>query len=195
MLAKSAAWVSATGAVWATVAPSWRKNWSRPVFGLARSVATGSRLLKKGLKAAIASLSDWPRPANASPKPAVAVRAFSRVGVSKVEKMSSSSRLSVDCLRASVEPASISLLLLPGTISTNLRPRAERGRTLTVLSVASGEAVLSIFSESTAIDCCSPRTSTTCGWMSSTTPTRKPPMRTSLPATSLAPVGICALMS
>ena len=195
MFANSAAWVSATGAVWATVAPSWRKNWSRPVFGFARSVITGRRLLKNGLKAPMASFSDWPRPAKASPKPAVAVRELPRVGVSNVAKMSSSSRLSLDCLSASVEPASISVFPLPGTISTNLRPSAERGRTLISLSVASGEAVLSIFSERTATDCRFPFASTTCGWMSSTTPTRKPPMRTSLPATSLAPVGIWALMS
>ena len=85
MLPNSCAWTSATGATWAAAPPSWRKKLSRSVSGSASVLITGTRLLNSGLSASIAVLSDWPRPAKASPKPSVAARALSRVSSSNSE--------------------------------------------------------------------------------------------------------------
>ena len=67
MLPNSSACTFATGATWADARPICLKNSSSSVSGSLRLVMTGSRLLKNGLKAPMASLSDWPRPASASP--------------------------------------------------------------------------------------------------------------------------------
>ena len=60
---------------------------------------------------------------------------------------------------------------------------------------ASGSTVLSSFIARSATVLVWPSLRTTFGVISSTTPTRKPPTRTSLPATSLLPVGTSALRS
>ena len=80
----------------------------------------------------------------------------------------------------------------PGVSSTNLIPSGERGRTLAVVSAASGSTFLSSFrfTIATALP-----ESLTPGPTRSTKPTRKPPTRTSLPFTSLAPVGSSAFTS
>ena len=140
-------------------------------------------------------LSDWPRPLNASPNPARASCEFLLVLSSKVEKTSSSSSPSLALLSGSVSPAANVCLELPGVISTYFRPSADRGRTLIVVSRASGSTVLSSFISTTAMAVSPPLTETTLGEIVSTTPTRKPPTRTSLPATSLLPVGSSALRS
>ena len=143
----------------------------------------------------MAVFSELPRAAKASPKPSSDARELSRVSSSSVEKTSSSSRPSLELRSGMVSPAVYVDLPSPGVISTYFRPSAERGRTLIVVSVASGSTVLSSFIAITATDLRSPSSSTTFGVMSSTTPTRKPPTRTSLPFTSLLPVGISALTS
>ena len=125
------------------------------------------------------------------PKPSSALREFTRVGSSKVEKRSSSSSGCEALASGSVPPASSSLLLSPGVSWMYFRPSAERGLTLTAVSFASGSTVLSSFSSTTA----RARPSITVGVIFSTTPTRKPPTRTSLPSTSLAPFGSTAFTS
>ena len=92
-------------------------------------------------------------------------------------------------------PAANVCLPLPGVTSTYFRPSADRGRILIVELRASGSTVLSSFIAMTATLLVSPPLRTTFGVISSTTPTRKPPTRTSLPATSLLPVGSSAFRS
>ena len=59
--------------------PSWRKNWSSSVRGSERFRITGVSDLNSGLSDSIAVFSEEPRPAKASPKPAVASRTAGRV--------------------------------------------------------------------------------------------------------------------
>ena len=73
-----------------------------------------------------------------------------------------------------------------------LSPSAERGRTRNCVSRASGSIFLSRLSSATATLRRSPFTVVTFGLTSLTTPTRKPPTRTSLPFTSLPPDGSSA---
>ena len=73
-----------------------------------------------------------------------------------------------------------------------LRPSAERGRTDTFVSTESGSTFLSRLRSTTAIARSSPSTVRRSLVISLTIPTRKPPARTSLPFTSLAPFGISA---
>ena len=81
----SAMWVNtcacavATGAASADARPRPRKNWSRSVRGSERFSITGVRWRKNGFSDSIASFSDRPRPAKASPKPTVASRTWPRV--------------------------------------------------------------------------------------------------------------------
>ena len=89
-------------------------------------------------------------------------------------------------------PASIVLPRLPGLSSRYLRPSGERGRTVTCVSSGSGSSVLSSFSARRATArprAARPRV------ISSITPTRLPPIRTSLPATSPAASGTCTVTS
>ena len=67
---------------------------------------------------------------------------------------------------------------LPGVISTYLRPSAERERTISVESSGSGSTFFWSFIETSADAC---RRAGGPASISSTTPTRKPPIRTSLP--------------
>jgi hypothetical protein len=76
-----------------------------------------------------------------------------------------------------------------------LSPSAERGRTITWVSVAKGSTTLSRFMSTTAIERVWPFRSTVRGVIWSTIPTRKPPTRTSFPTTRLAPEGSSALTS
>ena len=195
MFVNSSAWISATGAACADARPIWRKNWSSSVSGSARFCITGVRCVKSGFRARIASLIDSPRPANASPKPCVAARASVRMSGSNVERTSSSSSGSLVRPSGIVSPRASVASESPGFSSTYLSPSAERGRTLTVLSFDSGSTTLSSFIEISATERRSPPTSTVFGVISSTTPTRKPPTRTSLPFRSLAPEGSTALTS
>ena len=84
-------------------------------------------------------------------------------------------------------------LARPGISSTYFSPSAERGRTDSVESTDSGSIVLSSFRSSSAIARSSPSTVRRALVISSTIPTRKPPARTSLPFTSLAPFGTSAV--
>ena len=114
---------------------------------------------------------------------------------SNVENRSSNSSGSEDCLTGTVSPDCQVALLVPGLSSMYLRPSAERGRTRNCVSLASGSTFLSSFSTATATLRRSPFTVVTSGLMSLTTPTRKPPTRTSLPFTSLPPDGSSAFRS
>ncbi len=156
---------------------------------------TGVRKEKNGFRAWIELFRARPRPAKASPKPASASCELRRVLSSSVENTSSSSSPSVAFLSGIVAPAAKVCLLFPGVSSTYFRPSAERGRIFTVVFRASGSTVLSSFMAITATARVLSPLRTTFGVMSSTTPTRKPPTRTSLPATSLLPVGTSALRS
>ena len=83
----------------------------------------------------------------------------------------------------------------PGVSSTYFSPSADRGRTRSLVSTPSGSTTLSSFNFTTATDRRLPATLTVFGVMSDTTPTRNPPVRTSLPFTSLSPDGNCAFKS
>ena len=84
---------------------------------------------------------------------------------------------------------------MPGWISMYFSPSAERGRTRSLVSRASGSTFLSSARSATATLRRSPFTVVTAGFRSLTTPTRNPPTRTSLPLTSLAPDGSSAFRS
>ena len=134
MSVNSSACVRATGATCAEARPIWRKNWSSSVFGSARFVITGVSARKNGLSASIERLIDWPRPAKASPKPAVAFWMCGRVFGSKVENRSSNSSGSEAFFTGTVSPDVKVFLLVPGWSSTYFRPSAERGRTRSFVS-------------------------------------------------------------
>jgi hypothetical protein len=134
-----------------------------------------------------------PRPAIELPNPSSDLRASVRVSGGKVDSTSSSSgALVVAFLIGIVSPSWNVLRARPGISSTYFRPSAERGRTDRVESTASGSIDLSSLRSSTAIARSSPFTRTRSLLMSFTIPTRKPPARTSLPCTSLAPFGTWA---
>ena len=115
------------------------------------------------------------------------------MSASKVLKNSSSSTGSgVACLSGMVAPASKPAFEGPGVSSTYLRPSADRGRTISVESTGTGSTCLSSLRLSRAVD--SPVSDGT-GVISSITPTRAPPMRTSLPFTRFAALGSWALRS
>ena len=79
---------------------------------------------------------------------------------------------------------------LPLVISTYLRPSAERGRMSTVEFFGSG--LIEVWSLSLSCAVTVPSLCA-CGVIVSTTPTRAPPMRTSLPRTRLAALGTSAV--
>ena len=162
------------------------------MLGSDRFCITGVSALKNGLSAWIALLIARPRPAKALPKPSVAFWMFGRVLRSKVENRSSNSSGSDDWVTGTVSPDRQVALSVPGSTSMYLRPRAERGRTRNFVSRASGSIFLSSASSATATLRRSPFTVVTSGLMSFTTPTRKPPTRTSLPFTSFPPEGSSA---
>jgi hypothetical protein len=86
--------------------------------------------------------------------------------------------------------------LEPGVSSTYFRPRADRWRTKIVVSAGSGSTALSSFMLMIATASLSrSAVSRVAGVMSSTRPTRKPPIRTSLPFTRFEPDGSSALTS
>ena len=79
---------------------------------------------------------------------------------------------------------------MPFVSSTYFRPSAERGRTFTVESIGT----CPVFSSSLSVRIATvlPFDSVT-GARFSTTPTRNPPARTSLPFTRFEPLSICTL--
>ena len=186
----SSAWASAAGATIAAASPSSPKKRRRLVSGAARFCATGTMSRSSGRNAPIAVLIDSPRPANASPKPVVLAAIASRVSSSNMPRTSSNST-GVGVAEASgiVAPSSKPSLSVPRVISTYLRPSAERGRTISVESCGSGATSRSSVRSSTAIV-----EPSSCRWaeMSSTKPTRVPPIRTSLPTTRFAALGTSA---
>ena len=134
-----------------------------------------------------------PRPAIELPKPWSDVRASARVSGGNDESTSSSSGAFGDAfLIGIVSPSWKVLLARPGISSTYFRPSAERGRTNSVVSTASGSMLLSSFRSRTAMTRSVPFSWIRALLMSLTMPTRKPPARTSLPLTSLAPFGTWA---
>ena len=137
----------------------------------------------------------WPRPANASPKPVSASCEFCWVFVSNVFRKSSNSTGCPACASGIVSPCLNVCLEWPGVSSMYFRPRAERGRTITRVSLASGWTVLSSFMCTIAIVRVCPLTLPMPGLILSIRPTRKPPTRTSLLLTRLAPLGSSALTS
>ena len=77
-------------------------------------------------------------------------------------------------------------------ISTYLSPSAERGRTISVESLGSGLTLVWSFIVSSAV---TEPSLWRLGSIVLTTPTREPPIRTSLPLTRLAALGTSALSS
>ena len=90
------------------------------------------------------------------------------------------------CVIGTVLPSGQPRFEVPLVSSTYFRPSADRGRTMTVESIGSGLTVVSSFSPSCAVTV--PLRLRT-GSIESTTPTRVPPRRTSLPFTRLAALG------
>ena len=194
MSVKHSAWRPATGRTSADVSPISLKKSFRPVFGLERFCITGVSASKKGEKEWIASLRSAPRPVRASPKP-VRVSCWSwRFFASNVFSRSSNSTGLPAFSSGIVEPALKVSFDLPGWISTYFSPSAERGRTISVESVASGSTVLSSFRSRTATERSLPSGGVLRNRVRivSTMPTRKPPTRTSLPSTRFAPPGTWA---
>ena len=113
---------------------------------------------------------------------------------SQVEKNSSSSIGLVDCASGIVAPGWSVRSERPGVSSMYLSPSAERGRIDSSVSAGSSPTLLSSFMWITATARPS-LSSLTAGSIRFTTPTRKPPIRTSLPTTRLEPPGISALTS
>jgi len=166
-------------------------NRGRFVSLLVRLFVTGMMSTSSGRRAPIAWLMLWPRPANASPNSRRLICAASRVGWSNMFTNSSNSTgAGVACASGIVSPSSKPWSDVPRVISTYLRPSAERGRMSTVESLGSGATVFSSLSPSTAmfVPSCWRLTS-----IVSTEPTRVPPMRTSLPRTRFAALGVSAL--
>jgi hypothetical protein len=97
-----------------------------------------------------------------------------------------STGLGFACVSGTVLPSGQPRFEVPLVSSTYLRPRAERGRMMTVESIGSGLTVVSSLSPSCAVTV--PLAWRT-GSIESTTPTRVPPRRTSLPFTRFAELG------
>ena len=187
MFVNRTAWTSETGATWAAVRPIWTKNWSSSVESSLSVSITVVRLPKNSGSSPSATLIDWPRPASASPKPVSAARESSRRSWSKVFRKSSNSTGSPAFASGIVSPGANVDSAAPGVSSTYFRPSAERGRTSTWVSVASGSTTLSRLMSMTATERVSPSSDTVRGVISSTVPTRKPPTRTSLPDHQVRP--------
>jgi hypothetical protein len=162
----------------------------RFVSRLVRFRATGMMSRKSGRNAPIAWLMLWPRPANASPKPCRFDAAAARVSSSNMFRNSSNSTgAGVAEASGIVSPSSKPSLDVPRLSSTYFSPSADRDRTITVESFGSGETERSSLSPSSAMLLPSSWRVTS---ILSTEPTRVPPIRTSLPRTRLAALGICA---
>ena len=139
----------------------------------------------------MAWLIDAPRPANASPNSFRFVCEAARVSSSNMFVNSSNSTgAGVAFASGIVSPSAKPSSERPRMISTYLRPSAERGRMRSVESIGSGSTERSILRPSRAMLVPSSRRSTP---ISSTVPTRVPPIRTSLPRTRFAALGISAV--
>ena len=146
MLLNSSACTRATGATWAEVRPSWRKNWSSWVSGSLRLVITGVQALEERVERLDRGVQ---RAAAAGERVAEALQRRARVVArGLVEGGEARPRARAPrwrCAAASCRPRCRWTCRLPGVSSTYFRPSAERGRTLIVVSVASGSTVLSSF--------------------------------------------------
>ena len=163
------------------------------MLGLTRVRSTGWLLSTSPRSAPIALLICGPRPAKALPKPAllrwIAVRVFSS-NMSKNWSMSTGSGRAAES--GIVSPASSPFEESPGTICRYLRPSGDLGRMIIVELAGIGSALLSRLRLSSA----AMRPLPTCtGLTSLITPTREPPIRTSLPWTSAVAFGTRALRS
>ena len=159
--------------------------------GLDRLRMTGVRRTKNGRSSPIVSLMSSPRPANASPNPSSALLGV-HAGARRERRqhvLELGRRAAWRCAAGTVAPSSNVCSARPGISSTYLRPSAERGRTPKRVSTDSGSISLSSFRSSRAIERSLPFTVRRTRVMSSTTPTRKPPARTSLPGDELGGVG------
>ena len=162
-----------------------------PVLGLEIVRITRSRRGSSGSSAPIASFRSGPRPARALPNSSRFFLTASRVGSSKVLNTSSISTGSGRAARSGISAPSTKVSSeVPRTIWTYLRPSAERARMMIVESSGSPSTDLSSFSESAAVVEPFPWE---IGLISSTTPTRTPPIRTSLPGTSASALGTWAV--
>ena len=191
----SCPWTSATGATSAAAAASAGTRLRSSLRGLDRLRMTGSSRAKKGLSAPIVVLMSSPRPANASPNPSRAWRAATRVRGENIDSTSSSSGDSELALRrGTVSPAWNVLLAPAGDHLDVLEP--ERGAGPHAEARVDRQRLdllveLEVQQRRSSAPCRSPCAARS--WMPSTTPTRKPPARTSLPLTSLAALGTSAL--
>ncbi len=174
-----------TGAMMRAASSSSLKNAGSSVAGSARLRATGSRWPNSRGASSTVRPTAAPRPANASPKPCRLSRLASRVFWSNILKTSSRSTLTSVCSSGTVSPSWNAVFELPSVSSRYLRPSAERGRMRQRESSGIFPIVLSSLSFSSAPAC--PAESFT-GFMSSTTPMRKPPERISLPRTRFWPL-------
>ena len=179
----SAACVSATGATWDAVCSSARNSCGSCVRGSDRFRITGTRSISSGLSASIARLRSCPRPAKALPNSfRFDARGDAGLVVERVEDLVDLDRLAGVAWRSGiVAPSSQPLLDVPLVSSTYFSPSAERGRTITVESI--GQRLDRGLELQLARRSREP-SAWRIGVISSTTPTRVPPRRTSLPLTS-----------
>ena len=184
---RSPSW-PATGA---TVAIAEAAPLTKPLSSVSGSLsarATTARSASAGGSASIARLRLSPRPARPPPSSRSRPWIAGRVRSSKVSSDSSSDTGRVACLRASSSPCASMLRERPGRSSTYLSPTLERWRISSRVSSGIGPEPSSIFSSSTATGSPSRRT----GSIFVTSPTRAPPISTSLPSTSSAASGTAA---
>ena len=185
IVVNSRALVSEIGATMRAASPSSLKNCGSWVCGSARLRATGSRCSNRRGASSTVRPTAAPRPANASPKPCRFSWLARRVLASNILKTSSRSTLVAVCSSGTVSPSWNAVFELPSVSSRYLRPSAERGRMRQRESSGTLPIVLSSLSLSSAptrpADSCT-------GFMSSTTPMRKPPERISLPLTRFSPL-------
>ena len=182
---------SATGATVAESASSASQNSPKPVLGATRLARVGSLLSASMRRATKALLICGPRPARALPKPA-RPRWIDFLVVSS--NMSKNWSMSTGSGRAAstgiVSPAAKPSFESPGTICRYLRPSGDFGRMIIVELTGSGSTFLSRLRLSSAAT--SPLPVCT-GTTDLTTPTRAPPIRTSLPLTRALALGTRAL--
>ena len=179
------AFVFDTGATTRAASSSSEKKPWMSVFGSARFAMTEVRRSSSSGSRPIASLRSAPRPLRASPKPTRLSPAAWRVGASNIPSTWSSSTGMRVWRCGSVAPSASVRRETPRSSSTYFRPSAERGRTVTCESAGTAPSLRSSFSVSCA-PTLPPGSATGC--IPETTPTRKPPERTSLPGTRFAPL-------
>ena len=185
--------VSATGATVAERSSSASQKPPKSVPGATSVRRTGWPCSARLRRAPKAALICGPRPAKALPKPAllrwIAVRVFSSNMLKNWSMSTGSGRAAESGI---VSPASSPSAESPGTICRYFRPSGDLGRMIIVESAGIGSALLSSLRSSSAATAPLPNWT---GFTSLTTPTREPPIRTSLPLTSALAFGTRALRS